>query len=436
VSGTPGQTLTPLDAAGQAAVLSMSCERDLIEESAVAGKLGLAHLPLDGEGQPSAGGAPHATPVVPGLAKAVSGHAPRPSGQLLAQWSPGTSPAEISSPDTSALAAAAKPDARQSGELRSSIAEVSTESAGRGARTAPNASASSGEPRPADSEVARSAGEQLAFTARLAPAAGGEQPPVQLPAYESPLGLGDRELGSIGGSSTACAKLSAVADATAVSPTGAAGGDSRDTPGAGSSGAFDSDAQSHRGAGAAALDRFHEPAGSAGQADAASPSPAEASPGEQRAGSAGSAPSQPATVRLTSATEPAAPPKLASDITLQLDSGSQRVAVRLVERGGEVHVAVRTTDAGLAENLRQSLPSLAGKLEQNGFRTETWHPGTAPRHPAESAAGGSPQDRGSQDGQESSRQRRDGHAQDREAAQQPQQKKEGKDFAWFMSSLG
>ena len=134
--------------------------------------------------------------------------------------------------------------------------------------------------------------------------------------------------------------------------------------------------------------------------------------------------------------DPVAPQKTARDITLELDSGSQRVAVRLTERGGEVHVAVRTPDAGLAEGLRQGLPSLAAKLEQSGFRTETWHPGAAPRHPQEAYGGGAGQSREEQNGQGSSQQRREGQPEPRETAQRPQPKKEGKDFAWFMSSFG
>src|SRR5208283_2126340 len=100
-----------------------------------------------------------------------------------------------------------------------------------------------------------------------------------------------------------------------------------------------------------------------------------------------------------------------------------RAAVRLVERGGEVHVAVRTSDAGLAADLRQGLPALAAKLEQNGFRTETWHPGAAQRHAAESSAGGAGQNQSGQGGQESSRERRQGQPQPQESGQRPQPKK-------------
>jgi hypothetical protein len=80
--------------------------------------------------------------------------------------------------------------------------------------------------------------------------------------------------------------------------------------------------------------------------------------------------------------EPAPAAGAARDIQLQVTQGGQRVDVRLTERGGEVHVSVRTPDAQLAGTLRQDLPVLSAKLEQNGFRAETWRPGmsTPPPH--------------------------------------------------------
>jgi hypothetical protein len=80
--------------------------------------------------------------------------------------------------------------------------------------------------------------------------------------------------------------------------------------------------------------------------------------------------------------EPAPAAGAARDIQLQVTQGGQRVDVRLTETGGEVHVSVRTPDAQLAGTLRQDLPVLSAKLEQSGFRAETWRPGmsTPPPH--------------------------------------------------------
>jgi len=150
---------------------------------------------------------------------------------------------------------------------------------------------------------------------------------------------------------------------------------------------------------------------------------------------AGGGNAQTAPARLTAETA-AAPPKPVRDITLELDSGSQRAAVRLVERGGEVHFAVRTPDAALATDLRQGLPALAARLEQTGFRPVNWHPGTAARDPADGSAGAAGQNRGGQDSSGSQQERHHGSQQQPESGDAPRTKKEGRNFAWFMSSLG
>lgn len=46
------------------------------------------------------------------------------------------------------------------------------------------------------------------------------------------------------------------------------------------------------------------------------------------------------------------------------------VNLRFVERGGEIHVSVRTSDLGLAQDMRGGLNDLTGRLEHAGIRTE------------------------------------------------------------------
>ena len=75
------------------------------------------------------------------------------------------------------------------------------------------------------------------------------------------------------------------------------------------------------------------------------------------------------------AAEPPTPPTAAAapvahDIKLELNGGGQRVEVRLTERDGDIHVAVRTPDARLSDAMRADLPALAAKLEQSGFRSD------------------------------------------------------------------
>lgn len=63
------------------------------------------------------------------------------------------------------------------------------------------------------------------------------------------------------------------------------------------------------------------------------------------------------------------------ELSLQLSNQNQeRVEVRMVERGGELHVAVRTGNADLAHGLREGISDLVSRLEETGFRTDTWRP--------------------------------------------------------------
>jgi hypothetical protein len=63
------------------------------------------------------------------------------------------------------------------------------------------------------------------------------------------------------------------------------------------------------------------------------------------------------------------------DLSVQVKQPNQEsVELRVVEREGEIHVAVRTGDADLAHGLRQGLPELVDRLDQGGFRSEAWRP--------------------------------------------------------------
>lgn len=63
------------------------------------------------------------------------------------------------------------------------------------------------------------------------------------------------------------------------------------------------------------------------------------------------------------------------ELTLQVGNQNQeRVEVRMVERAGELHVAVRTGNTDLAHGLREGISDLVSRLEETGFRTQTWRP--------------------------------------------------------------
>jgi hypothetical protein len=95
--------------------------------------------------------------------------------------------------------------------------------------------------------------------------------------------------------------------------------------------------------------------------------------------------SQPVTVSDSSATleEPplasqARPAEALKDISIQVGSpAGDKVQVRLVQETGELHIAVRTGDAEMAHGLQQGLPELVNKLQESGYRTETWRPADA-----------------------------------------------------------
>ena len=137
--------------------------------------------------------------------------------------------------------------------------------------------------------------------------------------------------------------------------------------------------------------------------------------------------------------EPAQPVTPVRDIRLQV-GGERRVDVRVTERGGEVQVAVRTPDSRLAGVLRDELPTLSARLEQSGFRAETWHPDALKiEHAArasEPPAGGA-----ASDGRNTGRQhgREEHHPPPRRAPVSDVQREADsppKEFSWIFSSLG
>jgi hypothetical protein len=133
-------------------------------------------------------------------------------------------------------------------------------------------------------------------------------------------------------------------------------------------------------------------------------------------------------------TSPPASP--AREIQLQLHEGEQRVDVRLTERSGELRVAVRTPDAQLAGALRAGLPALSARLEQTGFRADTWHPAMAhesarpPGHVSPSVSDSNDTRNGSRQGGQQQSDPRQPRPNTAHAA-----KSQRKEFRWLMSQL-
>ena len=84
-----------------------------------------------------------------------------------------------------------------------------------------------------------------------------------------------------------------------------------------------------------------------------------------------------ATPIQTHAADPSAKPAgPLKDLSIQVgQTQNDKVEVRVVERGGELQVAVRAANPDMAQGLRQGLSDLSDRLEQNGFHAETWRPG-------------------------------------------------------------
>lgn len=64
---------------------------------------------------------------------------------------------------------------------------------------------------------------------------------------------------------------------------------------------------------------------------------------------------------------------------------NSRVDVRLTDRGGELHISVKSGDTNLAQNLQDHMPELTSRLEQQHFQTEVWIPKLADSGKAETS---------------------------------------------------
>ncbi len=88
---------------------------------------------------------------------------------------------------------------------------------------------------------------------------------------------------------------------------------------------------------------------------------------------------------------------------------NSRVDVRLMDRGGELHVSVKSGDTDLARNLQDHMPELTSRLEQQRFQTEVWMPKAADNAKPEMAGArdfSSSGNNGSNDSNSSDRQRK------------------------------
>ena len=107
--------------------------------------------------------------------------------------------------------------------------------------------------------------------------------------------------------------------------------------------------------------------------------------------------------------------------------------MKLVDRGGELHVAVHSADPVLTTDLRSRVHDLIGGLEKSGFRTETWQPGDGPRHNSEPGVHTSPGSGDAQQyaGQDAQRQGRNPYDPDYAPAKRGSTSRDGSNIEWI-----
>ncbi|MBV9938432.1 MAG: hypothetical protein JO150_08015 [Acidobacteriaceae bacterium] len=57
-----------------------------------------------------------------------------------------------------------------------------------------------------------------------------------------------------------------------------------------------------------------------------------------------------------------------------IGDNNNRVDIRMIDRGGELHVSVKSEDLNLAKGLQDHMPELTSRLEQSRFQAEVWMP--------------------------------------------------------------
>jgi hypothetical protein len=84
----------------------------------------------------------------------------------------------------------------------------------------------------------------------------------------------------------------------------------------------------------------------------------------------------------------------AQEISIRISQpDASTVDLRVVERSGQVHVDVRSSDPAMQTSLRQDLGTLTGSLERAGYHSEVFTPSSTLARAAASAQTGSQDDR-------------------------------------------
>jgi hypothetical protein len=126
-------------------------------------------------------------------------------------------------------------------------------------------------------------------------------------------------------------------------------------------------------------------------------------------------------IRTSESDQPAAPQSRASaaqEISIRVaQPDSSPIDLRVVERSGQLHVDVRTSDAAMQTSLRQDLGTLTNSLQRAGYHSETFTPSSMLGRAASNAQ------MSNQDEHQDSSQNRGGSGEFSGGRRQPQQQK-------------
>ena len=84
-----------------------------------------------------------------------------------------------------------------------------------------------------------------------------------------------------------------------------------------------------------------------------------------------------ATIAEPPSVSPATPPQgPMKELTMRIEAAEgQKVDVRIVQRAGDLQIAVKSADDVTTQGLRHGLADLANRLNETGYHAETWRPG-------------------------------------------------------------
>jgi hypothetical protein len=79
----------------------------------------------------------------------------------------------------------------------------------------------------------------------------------------------------------------------------------------------------------------------------------------------------------------------------------QKVDVRIVQRAGDLQIAVKSADDITTQGLRHGLSDLANRLNETGYHAETWRPGQQAAPESSTTSSENPSHQSQSDGSQS-----------------------------------